>query len=378
MSGGSIERTLWDQLAARGAVQGDFTPGGRTPWPIRLLMGAAGWLGAIFFQLFLVGSVFAATRGSGPAMAVTGVLMIGAAVALYRTSTKEAGRIALGQFALALSLGGQGMLFGGLAEALSFDRLADSAGFWLLIAAIEAVLFVIVANRLHRFLVAFDTWATLAIALCVAMSDAMTPRWTAIPLYVGVLAALALAAVAVAVVLEDRLAASGRHGAWESAIDATLVFALAGLLVVTGATHPGYLLFGEAKPWHVPAGWLPGVLAGIVLLGFAWIEGRRLSVEPRIGVVLAAVVVVLGALMVLAPAVTAGVLVLALAMRRGSMVWMGLAVATLLLGFVWYYSTLQWTLLAKSATLAAAGVLLLAARAVLTREGGKARTEGAT
>jgi len=47
--------------------------------------------------------------------------------------------------------------------------------------------------------------------------------------------------------------------------------------------------------------------------------------------------------------------------------WIGLAIAAILLGFIWYYSTLQWTLLVKSVTLVAAGVLLLAARLALTR-----------
>ncbi len=367
MNEASIERSLWQQLAARGAVAGDYTPTLRTPWPIRLLMGAAGWLGAIFFQLFLVGSVFAATRGNGPAMAVTGVLMIGMAVVLYRITAKEAGRIALGQFALALSLGGQGMLFGGAGEAFGFDRMTRSAPFWLAVAAVETVLFAIVADRLHRFLVALGSWVAVAIALCIVVGDIVISRWSGIPVSVGVLAALALAVVAGAVLAEHRLAASGRHDAWAPAIDATLVFSLAGMLVVTGATHPAYLLFGDAKPWSVPAGWLPGVLAGIVWVAFAWRECQRLDVEMPLCAAAIGVASALGALMLLAPAVTAGVLVLALALRRGSMVWLGLAIATLLLGFVWYYSTLQWTLLAKSATLVAAGVLLLAARAALGR-----------
>ena len=53
---------------------------------------------------------------------------------------------------------------------------------------------------------------------------------------------------------------------------------------------------------------------------------------------------------------------MALALRRASMAWMGLGVAAIAIGFVWYYSALHWTLLAKSVTLAAAGVLLLAGR----------------
>ena len=129
MSTEPFERLLWQQLAARGAVQGEFTPALRMPWPIRLLMGAAGWLGALFAQLFLLGSVFAVTRGNGPAIAITGLLMIGAAILMYRTTSQDSARIALGQFALAASLGGQGMVIVGVGESLGIDRLSQTAVF---------------------------------------------------------------------------------------------------------------------------------------------------------------------------------------------------------------------------------------------------------
>jgi uncharacterized membrane protein len=108
-------------------------------------------------------------------------------------------------------------------------------------------------------------------------------------------------------------------------------------------------------------------LVGACLVGFAQIEGARIRCDAgtRIGLVVLAVV--FSGLMVMAPAVTAGVLALAMALRRASLPWIGLAIAAILLGFIWYYSTLQWTLLVKSVTLAAAGVLLLAARLALTR-----------
>lgn len=361
------ERWLWQRLAARGAVQGDYKATTHTPWPIRLLMGGAGWLGALFFQLFLVGTVFATTRGNGPAMAVTGAMMIGIAIMLYRVTTQESGRIALGQFALALSLSGQGMLVGGVGEALGFGRLIETGLFWLGVAVLEAVLFVIVPDRLHRFLAALNTWTSLAIAACIAMGDATVMRWTAVPIAVGVLAAVAVAAVLIFVWNEDKIAALSKHALWEPGADATLLFAVAGALLVTGVTHPADVLFGTEKPWHAPGGWLAGALIGAELAALTLIECRRLACDARTTATMLAVSIAFSALMVYAPAVTAGVLALAVALRRASLPWMGLAIATVLIGFVWYYSTLQWTLLAKSATLVAAGVLLLAARLLLTR-----------
>ncbi|PLQ01189.1 DUF4401 domain-containing protein [Cupriavidus pauculus] len=361
------ERGLWTQLAARGTVQGDFAPTLRTPWPIRLLMGGAGWLGALFFQMFLIGTVFATTRGNGPAMAITGVVMIGIAVALYRVTARESGRIALGQFALALSLGGQGMAIAGVGEALGFQRFLETAPFWVAVALFEGVLFVLVPDRLHRFLAMLALWMALGVAACVVLGDLMAPRWTAIPMALGPMTALAFAALLAFVMREDRLAAAGRLPMTEPAADATLLMALLGALVVTGFAHPAELIFGVDTPWRAHGGWLAGALIGVALVAMTLLECRRLTCSVPVGAAMLGVAIAFSALMVYAPAVTAGVLALAVALRRGSLPWLGLGIATVLIGFVWYYSTLQWTLLAKSATLVAAGALLLAARAALGR-----------
>ncbi|RZT32382.1 DUF4401 domain-containing protein [Cupriavidus agavae] len=367
MSDLQIEQTLWQRLASRGAVQGDRPASLRTPWPIRLLMGGAGWLGALFFQVFLIGTVFAATRGNGPAMAVTGAVMIGAAAVVYRTKARESARIALGQFALALSLGGQGMLVVGVAETLGYRELFGTASLWLGVAALEVLLFAVVPDRLHRFLSGLGVWLALALAGCIALGDMVAPRWTAMPPMIGLLGALALAGAVAFVSGEERVAASGRHAPWEPAADASLVFALGGMLVVTGAIHPASIIFGTGRTWYAPGAWLAGALSGGVLVAFALAECKRLACDTRTSATMLVTAIAFSALMVYAPAVTAGVVALMLALRRGALTWMGLAIATMLVGFVWYYSTLQWTLLAKSATLAGAGGLLLGVRAVAMR-----------
>ncbi len=367
MSTERLERLLWQQLSARGAVQGDFVATLRTPWPIRLLMGAAGWLGALFAQMFLLGSVFAVTRGNGPGIAITGVLMIGAAILMYRSTSQDSTRIALGQFALAVSLGGQGMLIVGVGETLGLGWLADTAAFWLGVAALDAVLFAIVPNRLHRFVMVLGAWGAVTVALYIGLGGSVRNPFLVLPISVGVLGALAMAAVVVFVLNEGRLAARGVHALWEPAADATLFFGLASALLITGATHPVQLLLDGIRPWPMSAVWLPGALLGICLVGLAQIEGTRIRCDASIRVALLALAAAFSALMLMAPAVTAGVLALALALRRASLPWIGLAVATIVLGFIWYYSALQWTLLAKSATLVAAGALLLAARMALTR-----------
>lgn len=367
MNATPIERRLWDHLASRGQVQGEFTATVRAPWPIRLLMGAAGWLGALFCQLFVLGFVFGFARTSGAGTLVVGLALLAGAAACYRAAGRDGTRIAIGQFALALSLGGQGLMVAGLSLLLGSGIWGQGSLFWLIVAALEAVLFFLIPSRLHRFLMALGAWSALAIAATLAIGPLGGARTMLLPIPVGGLCAFAMAGVAAFVWQEDAVAASGRHGMWAPAADASLLFGLGAALTVTGIAHPAAILLGPGNPWPVPGAWTAGALLGVTLVACAALECRRLAVTATATIAVLAVAAAFSVLMLLAPAVTAGVLALAYALRRGSAPWLGLAITTLLLGFAWYYSTLQWTLLAKSITLAVAGVVLLAARKALPR-----------
>ena len=355
-----IEDALWRALAARGEVQGEPAFAVRTPWAVRALMGAAGWLGALFFQLFIVGGVFAAVRGNGFGIAVTGIAMVALAAVLYR---RDHG-IALGQFALAVSLGGQGLAIFGVAEGLGLGNLAETTGFWAGVAAFEAVLYVAIPNRLHRLLAALGIWACVAAILDIALVPAGSHVWLHLSPGLGWIVPLACALATWFTLAEARLCADARHALLEPAADATLLAALGAALLVTGTSHP--LAFLDAgQPAPLPSA--TGILTGVVLAGFALAECRRLAYRAgtTVAVVLAALAFSLP--MFAAPAVSAGGLAMGLALRRASLAWLGLGIAAILAGFVWYYSALQWTLLAKSATLVAAGVVLLGARQWLLR-----------
>lgn len=354
------EQALWRELAARGEVQGEPSARVRTPWAVRALMGAAGWLGALFFQMFFLGAVFVAVRENAGAIAVTGLAMIVLAAVLYR---RGGAGIALGQFALAVSLSGQGMVIYGVAESLGGGRLIETAAFWACLAVFEAALYALVQNRLHRFLAALGVWIGLAVAVHIALTDSERHAWLVIPWSLGWLAPAACAIVAWFTTAEERLCAAGRHGWFEPAMDATLLFALGAALVVTGASHPlAWLQLQEAVPLFARARWLPGLLVGVVLVGFALLECRRLALSfPAVVAVLVGTAA-FSVLMAAAPAVGAGALALGLALRRDSLPWLGLGIAAIAIGFIWYYSSLHWTLLAKSVTLAAAGVILIVLR----------------
>jgi hypothetical protein len=67
------------------------------------------------------------------------------------------------------------------------------------------------------------------------------------PLTVGLLGALAMAAEMVFVLNETRIAARGTHALWEPAADATLVFGLSSALIITGTALPSEFLFDGIK-----------------------------------------------------------------------------------------------------------------------------------
>ncbi len=236
------------------------------------------------------------------AMLVTGLLMLGGAVLLYRMAGERSGRIALGQFALALSLGGQGMAIFGTAETLGGEWLVDRAAFWLGVGVFEVTLYAIVPNRLHRFVVALGAWTALAFALNIALAGAEHYGWVVLPWSLGWLMPLACGVVTVFVLKEHSLAARGEHGRWEPGADATLVFAAGG----GAAGHRGNPSAGRGSSTNVarracPPPWLAGVLTEVVLLLFALCECRRLQVAPRISAAVMVVTMAFAALMVMAP-----------------------------------------------------------------------------
>ncbi len=358
-------RKVWDDFSARGMASGAYTEAVRAPWAVRVLMGGAGWLGALFFQLFLVGSVFLAARDNGWAMALCGAAMVALAYVLYR---RRLGGIALEQFALAISLSGQGMVILGAAKGVAFERALESAGFWAGIAAFQALLFAVVPNRLHRLLCALTAWGALAVTAQRLIGPSALDGWLAYPWPLVGLVPLACVLLIAFTNNEAQLCTADRLDWAEPAADATLLFALGGALMLTGADRPWLLATGGAAP--IGMHWHAGTVLAFLLAVFAAAEARRLELPNAAGLPAVIVALALGGLMAGAPAVSVGVLALGLALRRASLPWLGLGVATLLAGFTWYYSALSWTLLAKSATLAGAGVLVLLARVVLLRRGG--------
>jgi hypothetical protein len=330
MTSGIDSEALTRALVARGLLSSGATPPPRTtddrPWFVGFLMGAAGWLAALFALTF-VAVLF--DLDSGADYALPGLLMLGAALGLYYASRAHA---FLDQLALALSLAGQIAITVALGDAL--DSAAATAS---LVAVLQALLLMILPNRTARVFAAFFASIAWALALRLAWWDDDEPAgvrfapallgWIAIWLPIAALSAMLVAREAVWM-------ARG----WSEILRPLLTGSLLALCFGTLVSEPSQVFT---------------VLVGQGGSGMNW-----LAIWPLLAV---------GA------ALYAGFM--ALRVRNRALV--GVAIVAALLHVMQFYFVLGTTLLLKSMIMAGVGLVLLAVAAVLGNRSGQPAPEAA-
>ena len=342
MSGAAQQ--LWQRLAAIGLVQGEPPPAElEAPWYVRLLLGIAGWIAALFLLGFVAAGM-AWLAESEPASIIGGLLVSAAAWVLFRKMPDSA---FAQQFGLAFSLAGQALFALGVFGL--YDHSAEGVGPWLWIAVQQAVLLAVMANTVHRLWSAFAAAAALYLALRAGG--------------VGFLAPALLLAVAAGAWLSEfrwpRAAPALRAGAYGlvvALICMELTGGLLGLVVGFDAPDANRRLWGQ-------------LLNGAVLVGVVWILLQRAGAAwpGRTALVVLAGTVATVVVSLEAPGIATGVCILLLGFAHGNAVLTGLGGIALLLYAGGYYYQLDVTLLVKSQVLAATGAVLLALRWVLLR-----------
>jgi hypothetical protein len=340
---------LWARLSGASLVAGEMPARGerRAPWFVRLMLGFAGWMGALFLLGF-VGAGLAFVVKSAAASFAVGALACAAAAVLFR-----AGRASdfVDQFGLAVSLAGQALMV--YAIARWFDR--SLAGVALVVAAQQAVLFALVPNFIHRVWTAWTGSYMLALAMADAGLHAFAPALvTAAFLYVWL-----------------REFDHARHGELLRAGGYGLALAAVQTAVMHGGLWISFILArGAREPLGGEAGvWLGASASGLVLLGAVLMLLRREGVATGSGpggiALAAAAILALATLK--APGVGPAVAILVVGFANANRVLAGLGIGALLGYLSHYYYALDATLLEKSALMAITGVALLAARLALHR-----------
>ena len=340
---------LWARLSAADLVEGsqpEPEPRG-SPWFVRLMLGIAGWIGALFLLGF-VGAALSSIIDDAVSAMIAGTLCCAGAFALFRSLE---GHDAPEQFALAISLAGQGLLVIGLGQIFE----AEGSALYFAIAAVELTLALIIANFLHRLLASGGSAIALALAI-----DQLELHGFAAPLLCAALALIWLE--------PSKWATDGRL--WRP-VGYGLVLAI--VLIETFRLFGAEGLFrGTREPrWMALHGALIGRgLTGAVLVAATAFLSFREGYRPgsRIFLLSVGAALSIGILCMLAPGLGSALVILLLGFAAGNRLLVGVGILGLLGFAAHYYYSLHASLLSKSGILAVTGIALLIASLFLRRE----------
>lgn len=351
-----VERTaLWNHLKEAALVEGELPvdPEVTPPWSVRIMLGVAGWIGALFlFGFVALGLGF--VLESAFASLFIGALLCVAAAGLFHGSFQND---FIHQFGFAVSVAGQVLVLVGLIiqSKGSIEVVA------LMMMVVEAILFLLNPNFLHRLWCAIGAGFALFFVLS---------RFG----YGSYASALLIGICTVTWLNEFRYVAWGdqiRALGYGSALIAvmTLLFLegpMMGTLSRVGRTAS---TAGTAAP---PA-WIGNALVGAVLIGtLLKVSGKAALGAGRMPTAGAAI---LAALSLKAPGVGLTATILFVGYAHSNRVLAGLGIFSLLSYLSFYYYNLQITLLEKSILLVCSGAALLAVRVLLKRDWPPTRSE---
>ena len=359
MSDLSLEQ-LWARLAEKNLVTGEMTPlpDQHSPWFVRVMLGFAGWIGALFLLGFVGASLSFVLRSAAAAL-VAGALVCAGAAIIFRVSQ---GKDFVVQFGLATSFAGQALFIFGLMETFHWQDGMSYA----VVAIFEAVLAAVVVNEIHRAATAFAAVVSLSLAL----------SWYGVPHL-----APALVTAAAAVVWLHEFPWAGQGSVFRP-IGYSLVLAALycnGVLLMHGYSQ---LLRhgGVHNPLLARFSYWTGILViGAVLLYTVFQLAKRegFGITDRLTQTALAAALAIAIVSFKAPGIAAGLVIVLLGFANANRVLAGLGVFSLIIYLSLFYYQLQATLLVKSASLVATGIVLLAARLALSRVHPAAEHEGA-
>lgn len=329
-------QAIWSQLQREGNVpEHDATApelsAQRESAPLlpRILLGLGGWIAGVLILLSLA-IPFGALFNSQEFPLVVGLFLIASAWFMYR---RAAANEFIAQLAFAVSIAGQ------IAMTVFFGKLntnASTASLALAVAAMQCVLVLLITHPQHRTVSALFAFAAFAMACA---------EWQVATFYPAIVAVIAVAIwwlepIWVAARQDERLRPVG-YAAW-----------LTLLLLCT-------LGFADWVKTYAVAPGTTGILLGVVWLIAVGLVSRHLSLRSRALALIGALALAVSCWQ--APGLLASAIALLIAFSRGTQLGrIGVAVALIaMVAYLFaYYRQTETTLLAKSATLAAAAFAL--------------------
>jgi hypothetical protein len=340
---------LWGRLQAAALVDGAMPAHGeaRSPWFVRVMLGFAGWIGALFLLGFVGAGLAFIVKNSTTAY-IVGAGACAVAAMIFRADRK--GEF-FSQFGLAVALAGQVLMAWGMTDMLKRSFTGIALGF----AVQQAILFLLLPNFVHR------VWAawTAVYALAFAMVDmGLHPYAPAV-----------VTAVFIAVWLQEfehpEKGEMLRAGGYGLALAALFTAVLHGALWYNWVAA----VAGSKAAGSVVQAWAGAIASGAVLIGAVILLLRREDVPlgSGPGKIALAVAGVLALASLKAPGIGPATAILVVGYANGNRVLAGLGIAALVGYLSHYYYALHTTLLEKSILMGCAGLVLLVARLAVHR-----------
>lgn len=339
----SQHNTAWAVLHDAGLTQGaapaSLTP--ESPWYVKILLAASGWLAALFVFAFF-GIAFNGIFDGAMAASTVGALLLGGAFALLRQSRNEFAQ----HLALTTSLAGQGLILLGIINASGEQ---SGAALWLAALALQIALTVVMPNFIHRVFSAFAAAFALDMLL-----------WQlGFPYVAGRLVLFLL----IGCWLHEF------HHPQRIRVMQAIGYGLALSMLYQQAAflfHRNIIgwLFDRSAPDMLTRPWMMMVLTYAALLYLAWQLLKRYNqpIFSRTSVIAWSGTLLFCVVSSQALGLITGVVILLLGFAASNRVLMGLGVISLL-GFIsMHYYLLSSTLLEKSQALLLVALVLLASR----------------
>lgn len=339
------ENELWESLFNKGLVVGSSPEKTEldSPWYVKALLAFSGWLAALFLLGFLA-VVFQSLLDNSLACFIVGGLMIGAAFHLLNTLKSEF----IEHLGLAASLAGQALV------VIAVFKIAEPSEVksWILIAALQIFLALIMPNFVHRVFSSFFSALSFSIALTLM----------GVPyLFGGILMLIS------AWIWLNEFDYPQQHKMLK-AIGYGLVLSLIQLKGSVLFFDGGMTWLSDAistKSWLKP--WTGDALECGVMLYVVWQLLKKYKVpafEPiAIMALLSSAVLCIASLE--AGGITVGMMIILLGFVGSNRVLLGLGIVSLLFYISSYYYLLDATLIEKSQTLVVIGIVLLLMRWLL-------------
>ena len=321
------------------------------PWYVRVLVGFGAWLASLLLIAFVVSS---SLRSESTMIGVGGVMMV-AALGVRFTSSHDF----IAQATLAVSLAGQALL------AFGLHQYGVNMMLWAIIGG-QTVLALAFPDRIHRFL-----------SVLAAVSAAVILMY-----YLKLQAGIHVLVLALAVGFlwwQAREGAFIARGLMQSArpLAFGLLAAMLGCVLLSTVYVLPELMWRRDFSFY-PRPWLSSLGFGVLLVLLEWrlvnTTLRDVSVATRAGFIGASVLIV--AISWPAPGIAASLVVLLAGVIHAERLVVGIGVGFFAVFLVAYFYGMEASLLAKSATLTATGLAVLALRYYLMPRLAGGRVEG--